>query len=125
MAPVTTHVCAQLRHLVLYHLDNDLLDNALFMAERLFAIDPRSPDAVHLLALCHYRARHLKAAYDYSRSMALKGIHLGCSYVYAQACLALGRNRDGELALDRCRSLWEGKLHGSECLKRTLSTDPS
>lgn len=107
MAPVQAQILAQLRQLIGYHLDNEFLDNALFLAERFYALEPRNPDAIHLLALCHFRARQYKAAYDCTRITALKGAHLASSYIHAQACLALGRNRDGEIVLDRCRSLWE------------------
>lgn len=109
MAPVQTQILAQLRQVIGYHLDNNLLDNALFLAERFYALESRSPDAVHLLALCHFRARQYKAAYECTRITALKGTHLGSSYIHAQACLALGRHRDGENVLERCRSLWDRK----------------
>ena len=114
MSPSNTCVAAQLRQLIYYHLDNDLVQNALFLAGRLHGLEPRSPDAAHLLALCHFRSGRLKAAYDYSRDKGLRGQHLGCAYVFAQACLGLERLTDGIGALDRARGLWGGRNHWSE-----------
>ncbi|OCL00010.1 TPR-like protein [Cenococcum geophilum 1.58] len=111
MSPSNTCVAAQLRQLIYYHLDNDLVQNALFLAGRLHGLEPRSPDAAHLLALCHFRLGRLKAAYDYSRDKGLRGQHLGCAYVFAQACLGLERLADGIGALDRARGLWGGRNH--------------
>ena len=114
MSPSNTCIAAQLRQLIYYHLDNDLVQNALFLAGRLHGLEPRSPDAAHLLALCHFRLGRLKAAYDYSRDKGLRGQHLGCAYVFAQACLGLERVADGIGALDRARGLWGGRNHWSE-----------
>ncbi|OCL14176.1 TPR-like protein [Glonium stellatum] len=111
MSPSNTCVAAQLRQLIYYHLDNDLLENALFLAGRLHGLESRSPDAAHLLALCHLRLGRLKAAYDYSRDKGLRGQHLGCAFVFAQACLGLERLADGIAALDRARGLWGGRNH--------------
>jgi len=115
------HAATQLRQMVYYHLDNNLTQNALFIAGRLHALEPKNPDAVHLLALCHFRLGQLKAAYDYSKEKALKGAHLGCAYVFAQACLGLERYQDGITALDRARASWSTKRHlgkHSECSRR-------
>ncbi|KAI9723308.1 MAG: hypothetical protein M1812_001191 [Candelaria pacifica] len=109
MAPANPYVAHQLRHLIYYHLDNNFLRNALFLAGRLHAYEPRSPEASHLLALCHFRLGQLKAAYDSSRIPGMRGSHLGCSYVYAQACLGLERFEEGISALERCRGLWGGR----------------
>lgn len=103
------YTAAQLRRLIYYHLDNDLLRNALFFAGRLHGLDSRGGDAAHLLALCHLKLGQLKAAYDYSREKGFRGQHLGCSYVFAQACLLLERYQDGILALERCRGQWAAR----------------
>lgn len=115
MAPSVAQLSHQLRQTIYYHLDNDLTSNALFLAGRLHALEPRNPDAVHLLALCHYRQGQAKAAYDYTRILGLgKGSHLGCSYVFAQACLVLDRTTDGIAALEKARALWEGEVYWSK-----------
>lgn len=103
------HTAAQLRRLIFYHLDNDLLQNALFFAGRLHGLDPRGGDAAHLLALCHLKLGQLKPAYDYSREKGFRGHHLGCAYVFAQACLSLERYQDGILALERSRGQWAAR----------------
>ena len=103
------HTAAQLRRQICYHLDNDLLQNALFFAGRLHALDPRSGDAAHLLALCHLKLGQLKAAYDYSREKGFRGQHLGCAYVFARASLSLEKYQDGILALERSRGHWAAR----------------
>lgn len=94
--------------MIYYHLDNDLLDNALFLAGRLYALDPRNTDAIHLLALCHLRSNQFKLAFDYSQATARRALHPGCSYVFAQTCLRLGRNPEGIDALEKIRCEWDG-----------------
>ena len=112
-------IAAQLRQLIFYNLDNDLLQNALFLAERLHALDPRSADSIHLLALCNLRLGRYKAAYDCSKERGwARGSHPGCTYVFAQACLALELHTDGiaalERAIERGRGPCFGKSHWSE-----------
>ena len=114
MAPTVLQLSAQLRQIIYYHLDNGFYDNALFLSERLHGLDPRSAEALYLLATCHYRAGQNKIAYDFLKQIALKGAHLGCAYVFAQVCLALGKYTDGVAALEKSRSLWEGKNNLSE-----------
>ncbi|KAI5293314.1 anaphase-promoting complex subunit cdc27 [Ascosphaera acerosa] len=109
MAPSVPHISSQLRQLIYYQLDNNRLRNALFLAGRLHAVEPRSADAAYLLALCHYRIGQSKAALEASKHHALRGTHLGCAYVFAQACLDLGRHVDGVNALDNCRQLWANR----------------
>ncbi|KAF2464329.1 TPR-like protein [Lindgomyces ingoldianus] len=111
MSPSPPGVAAQLRQLIHYHLDNGFLENALFLAGRLHGLEPRSPDAAHLLALCNLRLGRYKAAYDSSRPKGCQGQHLGCAYVFAQACLGLERFVDGAFALEKARGLWAGRNH--------------
>lgn len=109
MAPTAVHVAGQLRQLIYYHLDNNLLKNALFLAARLVAFEPRSPEAAYLLSYCQYQSGFSKAAWDSSRSAGLRGLHLGCSYVFAQASLELGRFVDGLTALEKSKHLWQNR----------------
>ena len=106
MSPTNPHIISQLRQLIYYHLDCNLIRNALFLAGRLHAYEPRSPEAAYLLALCHLRLGQLKAAYEGSRTYGSRGTHLGCSYVFAQACLGLEKYTEGITAIDRSRNLW-------------------
>ena len=108
------HISIQLRQLIFYHLDNNLVRNALFFAGRLHAHEPRSLEAIYLLALCHLQSGQVKSAWDYSRVPGSRGAHTGCSYVYAQACLDLGKYVDGVLALERCKGFWMSKNNWSE-----------
>ncbi|KAB8231781.1 hypothetical protein BDV23DRAFT_42144 [Aspergillus alliaceus] len=111
MSPSTSHISGQLRQLIYYHLDNNLIRNALFLAGRLHAYEPRAAEASYLLALCHILNGQIKAAYDYSKNFGSRGTHVGCSYVYAQTCLDLGKYLDGITALERSKSLWASKNH--------------
>ncbi len=110
MAP-TTHspVTSQLRQLIYYHLDNNLLKNALFLASRLVAYESRSSEAAYLLAYCQFQSGFLKAAWDTSRTAAVKGNNLGCAYVFAQSSLELGRFLEGLTALEKCKHLWQNR----------------
>lgn len=114
MSPHHGLIAVQLRQLIYYHLDHDLLGNALFFAGRLHALDPRSADTAHLLALCHLRLGQPKAAYDYSKERSVRDAHIGCIYVFAQACLSVGRFADGIGALERARASWNGRSNWSE-----------
>lgn len=109
MSPSTTHIASQLRQLIYYHLDNNLLRNALFLAGRLSAYEPRSPEAAYLLALCQLQSGQYKAAWDATRIHATRGNHLGCCYIYAQASLELGRHVEGITALERSKNLWQNR----------------
>lgn len=103
------YIVNHLRQLIYYHLDCNNLRNALFFAGRLHAYEPRSSEAAYLLGLCHLRLGQNKAAYDYSRSAGSRGTHLGCAYVFGQACLALEKYVEGAAALERCRPMWSGR----------------
>lgn len=111
MPPLTTNACvtSQLRQLIYYHIDNHLLSNALFFAERLAVFEPKLSDSAYLVSLCHLRLGDNAAAYEYSRLAATSGKHLGCAYVFAQACLLLEKFKEGISVLERCRCFWSGK----------------
>ena len=109
MPPATCHIATQLRHLIYYNLDCNLLRNALFLAGRLVANEPKSSEAAFLQALCQIRLGQYRAAYESSKVIGLKGIHLGCSYVFAQSCLELGKHLEGLAALDRSTGLWRAR----------------
>ena len=109
MAPVNNFVTTQLRQLIYYHLDCHLYANALFFAGRLHAYEPRASEAAYLISLCHLRLGQLKAAYDYAKSSGSRGTHLGCSYIFAQACLGLEKHGEGITALERSKSLWAAR----------------
>ena len=114
MSPTNPNIISQLRQLIYYHLDCNLIRNALFLAGRLHACEPRSSEAAYLLALCHLRLGQLKAAYDAARTSGSRGTHIGCSYVFAQACLGLERHIEGIAATDRSRGSWAGRNNWSE-----------
>jgi anaphase-promoting complex subunit 3 len=109
MSPTTGITASQLRQLIFYHIDNELLDNANFLAGRLYALEPRNPDSSHLLALTTLRQRKTRSAYDTAHRYGSGGRHLGCAYIFAQACLELGKNLEGTTALEKAKSLWLGR----------------
>ncbi|KAK3191754.1 anaphase-promoting complex subunit cdc27 [Lecanicillium sp. MT-2017a] len=106
MAPNPAAVSGVLRQVIHYHLDNSSYENALFFAERFLAQDPRSSDAAHLYALCHLRLGDYRSAYDVGKPMGYRGMNLGCAWVFAQACLALEKFKDGITALERSKATW-------------------
>ncbi|MCJ1358644.1 MAG: anaphase-promoting complex subunit cdc27 [Icmadophila ericetorum] len=103
------HTTAQLRQLTYYNLDCNLLRNALFLSGRLYACEPKLPEASYLQGLCYLRLGQLRAAYDSCKLFGQKGTNLGCAYVFAQACLALEKYNDGIQALERSKSLWHAR----------------
>ncbi|OAA38578.1 Tetratricopeptide-like helical [Metarhizium rileyi] len=109
MAPNPAAVGGLLRQVIHYHLDNASYDNALFFAERFAAQDTKAADAVYLYALCHLRLGDYRSAYDVSKLMAYRGVNFGCTWVFAQACLALERYKDGIMTLEKSKSLWSQK----------------
>ncbi|KAF5235965.1 hypothetical protein FANTH_11473 [Fusarium anthophilum] len=109
MAPTPTVTSGLLRQTIYYHLDNASYHNGLFFAERLLAQDPRSSESTYLYALCHLRLGDFRSAYDVGKPIGYRGVHLGCAWVFAQACLALERYKDGISALEKARSLWASK----------------
>ena len=106
MAPSNAHAASQLRQLIHYNLDCDSLHNASFLAARLCAIDSKSVEAIYLQGLSYFRLGQFQAAYRCTKEQSGKIIHLGCIYVFAQSCLALGRFLEGILALDRSKQVW-------------------
>jgi len=105
MAGLDIPISNDLRQLIFYFLDNNLLHNALFLATRLQAREA-SADATHILSLCYLRLNQLSAAAEHSESFAKTGQHLGCIYVFAQCCLGLGQFKNGIQALKQSKSLW-------------------
>ena len=103
------HTTSQLRQLIYYNLDCNLLRNALFLSGRLYACEPKLPEASYLQGLCHLRLGQFRAAYDSCKLFGQKGTNLGCAYVFAQACLALEKYPDGIQALERSRGLWHAR----------------
>ncbi|KAG8624967.1 hypothetical protein KVT40_006718 [Elsinoe batatas] len=123
MAAVTTQMTTQLRQCIFYHMDNESLDNANFLAGRLVALDPRNADSLHLLALTYLRLGRHKAANDLSSKFGASGKHLGCAYVFALSCEALEEYQDGVAALEKAKALWIGRNHWnkhSETTRRHL-----
>ena len=98
-------VNTQLRNIIWHSLDNNLLPNAIFTAERLVAYDPKNQDNIHLLSLCFYRDGQFKSAENLTRGLTR---HVGCAYVYAQSCNALGKYKEGISALERAQAFWMG-----------------
>lgn len=124
MAPNPAAVNGLLRQTIHYHLDNAAYENALFFSERYAAQDPKSNEAPYLLALSHLRLRDYRSAYDTSKPAGYRGIHLGCSWVFAQACLALERYKEGITALEKSKGLWSQKVNIGKHSPTTMSAQP-
>ncbi|PFH61028.1 hypothetical protein XA68_18393 [Ophiocordyceps unilateralis] len=124
MAPNPMVVGGFLRQVIYYHLDSASYENALFFAERLVAQDPKSTDALHLYALSHLRLGDARSAYDVSKPIGHRGIHLGCTWVFAQACLVLERYKDGIVALEKSRGFWSQKCSVGKHSAMTRAPNP-
>lgn len=110
MAPSQALTNEILRQAVYYHLDNLSPHNALFFAERLCAQDKdKQTEATFLHALCHLRLGDDRSAYEVSKASGYRGTHLGCSFVFAQACLRMELWKEGITALEKSRVLWASK----------------
>ncbi|KAG4253860.1 anaphase-promoting complex subunit 3 [Fusarium proliferatum] len=94
--------------LVYRQLDNDLNENALFLLERLQAIEPDNSSLTHLQSLCCLRLQRFASAVEYSRDKGITGEHVGCSYVFAQSCLHQEHYSEGITALEQARRNWDG-----------------
>jgi anaphase-promoting complex subunit 3 len=110
MAPSQALTNEILRQAIYYHLDNLSPHNALFYAERLCAQDrEKQTEATYLHALCHLRLGDDRSAYEVSKASGYRGTHLGCSFVFAQACLRMELWKEGITALEKSRVLWASK----------------
>jgi anaphase-promoting complex subunit 3 len=92
--------CADiLRSLVEQNLSLFLYDNARFYAERLY-YENASPENLHLLGQCYFRQGKLKQAY-----LVLQNSDLPTNrYLFALACIQLGKLSEAEKALSPRRS---------------------
>jgi len=97
---VKSHIFEHFRQIIWYSLDNNLVDNALFVAERLLALNDRDPDSRHLLGLCMLRAGRASAAFLVTQGCR----HVGCSFIFAQSCKQLGKYGEGLRALENVLS---------------------
>lgn len=102
---ITTQLC----QLIYYHIDNNLLNNALFFAERLHAYTPKGSESSYLLSLCHLRLGDFASAFEVVKNTGSKMGNLGCAYIFAQACLELGKLKEGIVALEKNRGCWGGQ----------------
>lgn len=94
----------QLRSIVIYNLDNDLIPSAEFAAERLLAEAGHDDlDSVHLYGLVLLKKKRYKAAYNLTVNIS----HAGCSYVFAKAALELSMGEEGVFALTTTQHLWD------------------
>ncbi|KAH3671706.1 hypothetical protein OGAPHI_000411 [Ogataea philodendri] len=101
---VSDQTLRQLRATIRYSLDYDLLSTAEFTSERLIAQDPTDLDSIHLYALVMYKLRRYKTAYNLTSPHSAQ--HVGCSYIFAKACLELKCEPDGISALTRTLPMW-------------------
>lgn len=105
MDPPETKLVAQwLRDTVWHFLDQDLLDSAVFIAERLYAMDVNNPDSRHLLGLVSYRMGNYLTAMRYTYTIR----HLGCLYIYSKSCYKQKQYSLGVNAIERGRALYTG-----------------
>jgi len=110
------HIQEHFQQIIWYSLDNNLINNALFVAERLLSLNDRDQNSRHLLGLCFLRAGRHASAYHVTNSYK----HLGCSYVFAQCCKEMGKYREGIVALENCLSQLPSKWSACKCFHLRL-----
>lgn len=90
-------VCEEpIRASIWHALSHYAFDDAIFLAERLFA-EVGSDDTLYLLATCFYQAGHCKRAYSLLQS---KGCPTPlCRFLFAKCCLDLNKLAEAEMAL--------------------------
>ncbi|GME80118.1 unnamed protein product [Ambrosiozyma monospora] len=93
-----------LRPTIIYCLDHDLLPTAEFTAERLLAQNANNTDSIYIYALTLFKQQKYKSVYNATSPYATE--HVGCSYLFAKACLELNMEADGTKALTKTSQLW-------------------
>ncbi|RSL89496.1 hypothetical protein CEP52_014887 [Fusarium oligoseptatum] len=111
--------------LVYRQLDNDLNENALFLLDRLQAIEPDNSSLTHLRSLCCLRLQRFASAVEYSRDKGITGEHIGCSYIFAQSCMHQENYSEGITALEQARRIWDGSGIRSKAVISRDTTQPS
>lgn len=90
-------VCEEPIRATIWHaLSHYAYDDAIFLAERLFA-EVGSDDTLYLLATCFYQAGYCKRAYSLLQS---KGCPTPlCRFLFAKCCMDLNKLAEAEMAL--------------------------
>lgn len=112
----------QLRSIIIYGLDNDLIPSAEFAAERLVETGDENLDSVHLYGIVLLKKNRFKAAFNATANK----LHVGCSYVCAKAALKLEIGSEGIAALLSTQSIWDNNndsLHSNYEIDRKLLPD--
>ncbi len=108
-SPSSHYLGIRLRSLIWSCLDCDLIRSAIFFAERYYCVDPQNHQAIHLYANALFRGGHTHSALNVVNDMTC----WGCVEVYSRCCNALGRFRDGQVALSK---LMEGSTTATAAL---------
>lgn len=90
-------------------LDGAIYPSAVFLCERLVALDPENKDWRHLMGLVYQRSGKYALAINATMYGSGHLQHLGCAYVYSQCCHQLGKYIDGITALEAVQSQWNYK----------------
>ena len=88
-----------LKTIVLYSLERQFTDNAIFFAERLRCFYPTEDEAVYLVAKSYYAAGKPSVAAHVLRQQVEN--HIPSAYLFAKACFDLERYHEGQEALER------------------------
>lgn len=96
-------VVSCLNNTVWHYLDQNVLDSAMFTAERLYAMDRDSPETRHLVGVVHYRLGQYKSAMQCTNNTT----HLGCLYIYAQSCYKIKEYTLGISAIEEGKNLYK------------------
>jgi hypothetical protein len=111
-SPSSHYVGLRLRALIWSCLDCELINSAVFFAERYYCIDTTNHQARHLYASALLRAGHTHSALHIVHDLNC----LGCVEVFSRCCTALGRFREGQEALDRCLKKGDASVTLGKCV---------
>ncbi|GMM37375.1 anaphase promoting complex subunit [Saccharomycopsis crataegensis] len=108
---VQSYVIQRLRSTIWYSLDNSLLENAEFTAERLVGVTSKGDsESIYLYGLVLYRRGKYKTAFR----VTANHIHAGCAYIFARCALKLELQKDGIEALQQTIHLWNSTNDSEE-----------
>jgi hypothetical protein len=96
---VSRHLAACYTNIIWMCLDSDLVQSAVFFAERYYALDHNNHDARHIFVAALLHAGRKNSALSLLKDHRCAGC-CGCQHLRAQTCGMLGRHREAVEALE-------------------------
>jgi len=96
---VSRHLATCYTNIIWVCLDSDLVQSAVFFAERYYALDHNNHDARHIFVTALLRAGRKNSALSLLKDHRCTNC-CGCQHLKAQTCGLLGRHREAREALE-------------------------